>query len=149
MAQTYAQLLVHVVFSTQDRRPHLTSDLTGRLFPYMAGILRNLEVRLLALNGTADHVHLLLSLPASAALADVVRTLKANSSRWVREEFANKTFAWQPGYGAFSVSPSHRSPVCRYIERQEEHHRHLDFREELLDFLKRSGIEYDERWVGD
>ena len=148
MAHTYTSLLAHVIFSTKDRRPVLGEELRPRLFPYMGGILREVGVTAVAINGPADHVHALLAVPAAVALADAVRVLKTNSSRWVHEQWPQRrAFGWQSGYGAFSVSRSNREEVERYIANQEEHHRHVTFQEEYLAFLKRHGIAYDERYV--
>ena len=101
MAHTFASLLVHVVFSTKDRTPDLSAELSGRLFPYMGGIVRELRGAALIVNGPTDHVHLLLSMPAAISVADLLRVLKTNSCRWVHEQFpARKRFGWQAGYGA-------------------------------------------------
>jgi REP element-mobilizing transposase RayT len=99
-------------------------------------------------NGTADHVHLLLRLPPSASIAEAMRVLKTNSSRWVHEKWPSRsTFGWQTGYGAFSVSQSNVSAVLHYIANQEEHHRQVSFQEEFVIYLQRHGIEYDERYI--
>ena len=99
-------------------------------------------------DGPADHGHLLLALPASVSVADAMRVVKTNSSRWVHEQWPQRrSFAWQTGYGAFSVSRSNVEEVDRYIANQEEHHRHVSFREEFLAFLKRHGVAYDPRYV--
>jgi REP element-mobilizing transposase RayT len=137
-------LLVHAIFSTKDRKPHITADLATRLFPYLGGIAREVNATAIRVNGPADHVHLLLSIPATVSLADLVRTLKANSSRWVHEEFPQyKNFAWQSGYAAFTVSNSQAAKVKRYIESQLEHHRKTDFRDEFALFLAKHDIEYN------
>ncbi len=148
MPRTYTQLLNHIVFSTKDRAPMLTSDLRARLFPYMGGIMRNLDGVALSINGVADHVHVLASPPATAAPSDFVGKLKANSSKWVHETFPeHRAFGWQLGYSAFSVSCSQKQTVLDYIAGQEEHHRAVSFQDELVAFLKRHEIEYDERYV--
>lgn len=148
MPRTYTQLLNHVVFSTKERRPLLTPELRDRLFPYMSGIIRNLDGLCLGVNGVADHVHLLVIMPASMSPSAFVGKLKSNSSKWVHETFREHwRFAWQAGYSAFSVSPSQKQGVLDYIASQEEHHRRLSFQEELLLFLKKHEINYDERYV--
>jgi REP element-mobilizing transposase RayT len=148
MPRTYTQLLSHVVFSTKERRPFLTPELRTRLFPYMGGIVRQLGGVAWLINGVADHVHLLVSVPATAALSDFVGKLKANASKWVHENFPeHRLFAWQLGYSAFSVSVSQKQGVLDYIAGQEEHHRTVSFHEELVSFLKKHGIDYDEKWV--
>jgi REP element-mobilizing transposase RayT len=107
MPHTFASLLVHVIFSTKNRAPTLSADLASRLFPYMGGIVRERKGQPLIINGPADHVHLLLSIPAAESIADLLRVLKTNSSRWVHEQFpARRGFCWQAGYAAFTVSGS-------------------------------------------
>ncbi len=148
MAHTFTNLLTHVIFSTKDRRPHLDPQVKERLFPYMGGILKETKAKCLAINGPADHVHILALIPPVAALSDVMRILKTNASRWVHEQWPSLTdFAWQTGYGAFSVSESLKQEVAAYIANQEEHHRKMTFQEEFIAFLKRHGIEYDERYI--
>ena len=103
---------MHVIFSTKDRAPDLSPEFAPRLFPYMGGILRECKGTALIINGPADHVHLLLSIPATVSVADMLRVLKANSSRWVHEQFPErKRFGWQAGYGAFTVSGSRSDDV--------------------------------------
>ena len=100
------------------------------------------------MNGTSDHVHLLVSMPATITIAEMMRIVKAKSSRWVREQFSSeRAFAWQAGYGAFSVNHSNVEAVKEYIACQEEHHRKVSFQEELLSFLRKQGIEFDERYI--
>jgi putative transposase len=148
MAHTYANLLTHAIFSTKDRFGFIAADLGQLLFPYLGGIIRELNGTALAINGPTDHVHLLLALPPNLALSEAMRVLKTNSSRWVHEQWPQRrAFAWQTGYGAFSVSQSNADQVCAYIAGQEEHHRLVSFQEEFLAFLKRHGIAYDERYI--
>ena len=148
MPHTYANLLVHVIFGTKDRRPTITAELRPRLLAYMGGVVRAVGGTPAIVNGTDDHVHILLGLPVTKAVADVLRVVKANSSRWAHETFpARRDFAWQSGYGAFSVSQSNAAAVHAYIAEQEEHHRRMSFQEEYVAFLKRHGIAYDERYV--
>ena len=147
MSSTHLSLHYHVVFSTKDRVPLIADAWRGRLHAYLGGVARNVGGIPEAIGGGADHVHLLLGLRASSGLADVVRDLKAVSSRWVHEEIGERAFAWQEGYGAFTVSASQCEPVCAYIAGQEEHHRRRTFQEEYVELLKRSGVEYDERYL--
>ena len=150
MAHTYTNLLIHALFSTKDRQPALTAELQSRLFPYMAGIITRLKARPILINGPKDHVHVLLVLPASLPLSDLMEKLKANSSKWVHDEFPGyREFTWQVGYTAFSVSQSNLTAVKRYIAAQEEHHRKRTYQEEVIDFLREHGIEYDPRFVLD
>jgi len=113
----------------------------------LGAIIRTADGITESIGGASDHVHLLIGLRATHRLADVLRELKAVSSGWVDNEIGIRGFAWQEGYGAFTVSASQRGAVCRYIERQEEHHRTRTFREEYLDLLRRSSMEFDERYV--
>ena len=132
---------MHVVFSTKNREPYLSAELPGRLFPYMGGIVRELKGTALIVNGPADHVHLLLSMPATVSVADLLRVLKTNSCRWVHEQFpARKHFGWQAGYGAFTVSASRLEDVRSYIAAQQSHHHRVSFQEEFLALLKRHGL---------
>lgn len=148
MPHSFTHLLSHVVFSTKDRVPSMDAGLRERLFPYMGGIVRELDGNAISINGTADHVHMLTLLPGTMSMADIMRLLKTNSSRWVHETWPErKAFGWQTGYGAFSVSRSNVDEVQRYIETQEEHHRRMTFEEEFVAFLKRHGIRYDERYI--
>jgi REP-associated tyrosine transposase len=147
MAHTYTDLLIHVVFSIDKRQPFLDRGVRPRLFPYMGGILKRLGCVPLMINGVDDHVHLLLVLRPILCLADVIEKAKANSSKWIHESFPRmRRFAWQPGYTAFSVSPSNRERVLEYISRQEEHHRRRSYQEEVSAFLTKSGIIVDPRW---
>ena len=148
MAQSYTSLLYHVTFSTKDRRPSLTPALRTRLHPYLGGAVRALGGAALAVNGPDDHVHILMRLRPDKALSDVMRSIKANSSSWLRETFdACRAFYWQAGYGAFTVSTSQAEGVRAYIAGQTEHHRKVTFQEEFLALLKGHGIEHDARYV--
>ena len=148
MAHTFTHLLTHIIFSTKDRRPLLDADLKARLFPYLGGIIRAHDGKALIINGPTDHVHILASLAAKHSLSDLMRELKADSSGWIHQNFPNcPLFAWQIGYGAFSFSHSNLAEVEKYIANQEEHHRKISFQEELVAFLKRHEIEYDERFL--
>ena len=114
----------------------------------MGGIIKGENGDLLAAGGTDDHVHLLLSLHPQTSVADAMRLVKTNSSKWIHGDFPDKAkFAWQPGYGAFSVSKSHVDNVTQYIANQEEHHKRLSFQDEFIEFLKRHEIEFDARYL--
>jgi len=150
MPQSFASLHCHLVFSTKHRAPSITAALQPRLFAYCGGILRDAGTVLVAAGGMPDHVHLLVSLGRDASVAEVMRLVKANSSKWVHETFPELAgFAWQTGYGAFAVSYSLIDRVRAYIDHQAEHHRKMTFQEELVAFLNRHGITYDERYVWD
>jgi REP element-mobilizing transposase RayT len=148
MANSYISLYVHVVFSTKGRQAMITPDLQDRLWAYMGGIARENQMKALSVGGIQDHVHVLLSLPATLPAAKAVQLIKGGSSKWVHDTFASlRKFAWQEGYGAFSVNVSMLDETIRYIERQVEHHKRKTFQEEYIDFLRRHGIDYDERYV--
>lgn len=147
MPQTLTHLLTHVIFSTKDRRAMIDADLKPRLHAYLGGIVREIGGHALAINGMADHVHLLLSLPPKISIAEAVRLMKTNSSKWAHEQAKRRLFSWQAGYSAFSVSQSAAPRVIRYIQEQERHHRRTPFQEELVRFLKVHGVAYDERYV--
>jgi REP-associated tyrosine transposase len=150
MAHTRTSLLVHLFFSTKDRRPYVDVELGPRLFAYMGGILREIGSTPVLINGPADHVHALTTLPATLSLSDLLRELKTNSSRWVHEQWPHRTdFAWQSGYHAFSVRSSSAHEAERYIANQQEHHRHVSYQEEFLAFLMCHDVPFDPRYVWD
>lgn len=150
MPHSYSQLLVHAVFSTRQRQPLIRAEWQARLYGYLAGITTEMRGHLIRSGGIADHVHLLIHLPASLAVSDAIRLLKTNSSKWVHETFPDAAdFAWQGGYGAFSVSMSMRDTLIGYIDRQEEHHRTQTFQEEYLALLRKHGVDFDERYLWD
>jgi putative transposase len=144
MSHTFTQLLYHIVFGTRNRAALIDPGLRDDLYPYIAGIVRNERGSLLAIGGMPDHLHLLVRLKPAVSLSDLLCSVKANSSGWVHERpDPPRGFAWQEGYGAFTVSESTAGPVCRYIQNQEEHHRERSFEEEWIALLKRHGIEFD------
>jgi putative transposase len=148
MSHTYTQLTYHVVFSTDGRRALISERVRAKLHAYLGAAINDSFGRVRRVGGTADHVHMLLDLHQSHAIADCLRVVKSNSSAWVHETFPRlRDFAWQEGYGAFSVSASAISRVATYIETQEEHHRRVSFREEFIALLERHGIEYDEKYL--
>jgi len=137
MADTYTKILVHCVFSTKNRTPQISEP--DRLWSYLRGIARNRGVDTLAIGGTANHVHMLLSLPSRLTIAELMRDLKANSSRHLNER--QRGFAWQDGYAAISVSPSQVDTVRLYIEGQEAHHAKWSFESEYVTILDKSGVQ--------
>ena len=138
MPHSYVSSVFHVVFSTKQRTHLIPTDHQSRLWNYLAGIARNHGMQMLAVGGTQNHVHMLVVLPSDMALSDAVRTLKANSSRWMRE--TDRSFSWQEGYGAFSVSPSQLERVKQYIANQPAHHRTRSFEQEFLAMLQAANI---------
>ncbi len=148
MANTYTSLHYHVVFSTKNRQPFLIEAVRERLFAYLGGIARQNGITALEVGGAPDHVHLLLSVPASLAVSKAVQLMKGGSSHWLKETFPDMiNFAWQDGYAAFTVSQSQLNDVQGYIRSQPEHHRTKTFAEEYRAFLARHCIEYDERYL--
>jgi REP-associated tyrosine transposase len=148
MGHTYSRIISHIIFSTKDRVPYLRPDLRDRLFRYMAGIAHGIEASDVVVNGVADHVHLMLTLPPALSVATAVNKIKANSSKWIHEQrLLPRAFAWQAGYAAFSVSPSKIAEVIRYIENQEAHHQKISFQDEYLSFLKAHHIDYNAHFL--
>jgi putative transposase len=148
LAHTAGNLVIHLIFSTKGRETLITPEIRNDLFAYLGGIIREMHGTALIINGTGDHVHMLIRIRPVQSAAEVARVVKTNSSRWVREKW-NARFAWQTGYGAFSVSESNVPTVSRYIATQEEHHKKLTFQQEYVAFLKRNKIAYDERYIWD
>lgn len=148
MPHSHSDLLMHAIFSTKERRPSLSGSLTARLFPYMQSIAKRYGSQIHIIDGAADHVHLLLSVPPDRSVAEILRIVKCNSSRWVRRQLAGQAeFGWQRGYAAFSVSRSKSKSVYKYIARQQEHHRVRSFEDEFVLFLRKHRIKYDERYL--
>jgi len=146
---SFVSCLLHVIFSTKERRPLITTDLEERLWPYPGGIARKNKMKALKVGGVADHLHILLSLPSTLAIAKAVQLIKGNSSKWIHETFPQHIgFEWQEGYGAFSIGVSGIDDTVAYIENQAEHHRKKTFKEEFETILKKHAIEY-EHWMLD
>jgi len=142
---SFVSCLIHCVWSTKNREPWLIPDLRERLWPYLGGIAKQNQMKTLAIGGAADHVHILLSLPATLSVAKAVQLLKGNSSKWIRETFPKmSSFAWQEGYAAFSVGNSGVDATMTYINNQTEHHRKRTFREEFIAMLQKHHFEYEE-----
>ena len=139
---------MHCTFSTKERLPFISAELELRLWPYVGGIARENRIKALAIGGTPDHLHLLLSLPATMSFAKAVQLIKGGSSKWVHDTFPEyRKFAWQEGYGAFSVSASQVEKIIAYIRNQKEHHRKKSFQEEFRELLDKHGVEYDARYL--
>lgn len=151
MSSTLSNLTYHIVFSTKYREPMITPKLREDLYPYIGGIVRNKGGTLIRIGGVADHLHLVVRLRPDIALSDMMRMVKANSSKWVNERnnVSGSRFAWQSGYGAFTVSQSQLTALVEYVENQEEHHRSRSFQDEFVAILKKHGVEYDERYLFD
>ncbi|HTZ75920.1 MAG TPA: IS200/IS605 family transposase [Candidatus Aquilonibacter sp.] len=147
MPHTYAQNTLHIVFSTKDRRAAIPAEFQPEMWTYAAGVCKNIGVGVRAIGGTDNHMHMLLHIPASLSVAKAVSAIKSNTSRWASER--GKKFAWQRGYGAFSVSHTVIPAVTRYIQNQRIHHRKMDFETEFAGFLKRHEIQFDPKFTFD
>ncbi len=147
MPNTYTSLHCHIVFSTKNREPWIAKDLRCRLWEYLGGTIRGLGGQPHEVGGVADHVHLAVALKPTHTLSKVMQELKKNSSTWVHKELRIPGFAWQDGYAAFSVSASVLPHVVAYVRDQEAHHRTKSFREELEMLLKKSGVDFDPKFL--
>ena len=148
MAQSLAQILIHVVFSTKERYPYLQTDVRPELHAYAATVLEALESPAMLINSVDDHVHSLCHLSRNHAVCRVIQKVKTSTSKWLKTKRGMLSkFGWQNGYGAFSVSPSQVASVRSYIEAQQSHHRTVSFQEELRGLLAKHGLEFDERYV--
>ncbi len=147
MASTYLSLHYHLVFSTKNREPAISPEWRPRLHEYLGGTLRGLGGFPEGIGGVADHVHILTGLKSTHCLADVLRELKKASSVWVHQNVGLRSFAWQDGYAAFTVSATSSEGVRQYIAHQEEHHRVKSFREELVEMLDKARIPYDPKYL--
>ncbi len=148
MAHTYSSVLFHCVFSTRERAKIIPAELRSDLWAYVGGIARNHSMKALAVGGTDDHLHALLSLPPAMATAKAMQVIKACSSKWIRQRRrCPADFAWQEGYGAFTIGKSQVDATIAYINDQEKHHRVRSFQEEFLLLLRKHEIAYDERDV--
>jgi putative transposase len=141
MSHAYVSNFVHCVFSTKNRQNTILVELQPRLWAYLIGTAKKLQITMIAVGGMPNHIHLLISVPPAMTLSVAIQKLKANSSRWIGEQGVQ--FEWQKGYAAFSVSPSLVDTVANYIRNQEQHHRVRNFEEEFVALLRKSGIKYD------
>ena len=148
MAQSLAKNYIHIVFSTKNRENTMRKEDLAEIFSYIAGIIKNCECCSISVGGTTNHIHILCTLNKNLALSKLIAMIKANSSKWLHQKDSYyRAFAWQNGYGAFSVSQSQVEKVIEYISLQEEHHRKINAKEEFVSFLKAYNIEYDERYI--
>ncbi len=147
MAHTYTNLLYHCAFSTKGREALIPDDIQGDLWAYMGGIARTNHFKALAVGGIANHAHMLLVLPPTVPIAKAVQLVKSGSSKWMREHPGREQFAWQEAYGAFTIGESQVPHTIEYIQIQREHHKKRSFEEELLAFLKKNQVAFDERYI--
>lgn len=148
MPQSLSRVVVHLVFSTKNRNPHLSDEIRAELFPYFTGVLRNSACTTVQIGGVADHVHLLFGLSRTLTIAQVTEKLKTSSAKWIKSKWPID-FAWQAGYGAFSIGVRETDQMVRYIQNQAEHHRTVSFQDELRQILREEGVEFDERYMWD
>ena len=150
MANTYTCLFYHFVFSTKHRQPLIHADIAQRVWAYIGGIARAHNLAAIKIGGVEDHIHALIRAKPIHSPSDIAKWIKSDSSRWIHEEFANlRNFAWQDGYGAFSVSKSKVPDVVDYIESQREHHEKEDFEDEYRRLMDLHGVEYDTKYLLD
>jgi len=150
MANTYTALHYHVVFSTKNREPWITTEHEQRIWSYLGGIARENDIKPLMIGGIENHVHLLLGIPAALAVSKAVQMIKGGSSAWIKEMLPGmKGFGWQDGYGAFTVSKSLVPEVTRYVSEQRQHHQGRTFEQEYRSLLERHEIKFDERYMFD
>jgi len=144
----YTQNYYHTVFSTKQRANLIQPEIEERLYPFLGGIVRDLRCTPMTINGMPDHVHLLIRYRADLSHSELLQQIKGRSSKWINETWPERgRFAWQEGYGGFTVSRSMVPQVETYIARQKEHHARVDFKTEFLELLRRHGIEFDEARV--
>ncbi len=148
MTHSYTKLSYHLVWSTKNRHPLIINEVKTPLYNYIKGIIKNESCFTFAINGMADHIHILVDITSRLTVPDFVRTLKTQSSKWMRSSDPSfKDFAWQEGYAAFTVGYSTLDSVSKYIEDQEEHHKTMSFEDEFISFLNKQGIPFDQRFV--
>ena len=146
MPHSYTNLLYHIVFSTKERYPFIKKDLRSRLYEYIGGTIRGIGGICLEIGGIGDHIHLLVKLKPTMDVSKFLQDLKPNTTNWAKQIIHPK-FEWQNGYGAFTVGESQIEAVRRYIQNQEEHHRKFNFEDEFKDLLRKSGMDFDEKYL--
>ena len=150
MANTYTQLYFHIVFAVKGRSNYISEQWKDELYKYISGIIANKDQKLMIVNGVPNHIHLLIGTKPNCNLSDLIRDIKANSSKWINEKkFTNFHFEWQTGFGAFTVSQSGVPKAIEYIKNQEEHHRKKTFKEEYVEFLKAYQIDFKDEYLFD
>lgn len=150
MGHTHTSLTIHIIFSTKGRLPTINPEIKNDLMAYLGGIVREHKATPIIINGTSDHVHMLVEIPTVLSVSELMRFVKSNSSRWLnKNDSSTSKFAWQDGFGAFSVSKSAIETVINYIKNQESHHQKRSFQDELIAFLEKYQISYDPRYIWD
>lgn len=150
MADTYSQIYVQIVFAVKVRQNLISKKWKDEIYKYITGIITNQKQKLIAINGMPDHIHILVGIKPNISLSDLVRDIKSNSSKFINEQkWINGKFEWQTGFGAFSYGHSQLTPVIKYIENQEEHHKTKTFKEEYITFLKLFNIDFKNEYIFD
>ncbi|MCC5844086.1 MAG: IS200/IS605 family transposase [Verrucomicrobia bacterium] len=150
MPQSHACVLLHIIFSTKDRHPWLHDNIRPQTHAFLAGVVRKCDCEAYRVGGVTDHIHLAVRHSRTLPISDLIQEIKTASSKWIKTQAeGSPDFAWQNGYGAFSLGMSQKETLLRYIDRQEEHHRTQTFQDEYRAFLRKYGIEFDERYVWD
>ena len=150
MPQSLSSILIHIIFSTKMRQKWIQPEVIKDLHSYMAGIMQSYDSYTHEIGGIDDHVHLLISLPRTLALCKLIEEVKKGSSKWVKTKGKfYEDFAWQKGYGAFSIGQSNYDALRKYIQNQQEHHREISFQDEYRNFLKKYRVDFDEKYVWD
>ncbi len=148
MANTYTQIYLQLVFSVKGRQNLIQKKWKDELHKYICGIVKGKEQKVYAIGGIEDHIHILVSIKPTIAVSDLVRDIKANSSKWINENrFVHGKFQWQEGFGAFSYSQSQLDTVIAYINNQEQHHQKKAFKEEYLELLQKFNVDYDDQYL--
>lgn len=148
MANTYTQIYLHIVFAVQNRISLIRPEWKEELYKYITGIIQNNRHKLIAINGTSNHLHIAIGYKSHQLIPDLLQDIKANSSKWINEKrLLIGKFNWQAGYGAFSFSHSHIDAIVKYINNQEQHHKIKTFREEYIDMLKKYNVQFDEKYI--
>ena len=148
MSHTYTQILYHLVWSTKERAPLILPQFQEPLYKYISEILKNLGALYIKIGGMPDHIHILVEIPATIAIAKLVRETKVSTSKWMKKNSVqSQDFSWQEGYGAFTISRSHLKPVVEYIQNQAKHHEKRSFRDEFLALLYKNNIEFEEKYL--
>lgn len=150
MANTYSQLYIHIVFAVKGRHNLISTIWKDEVYKYITGIIANKDQKLIVINGMPDHVHILIGLKPDKSISDLVRDIKANSSKFINDKkWINGKFEWQTGFGAFSYSHSQLTNVINYIRNQEEHHKTKTFKEEYIEFLKLFDVDFKNEYLFD
>lgn len=148
MANTHTKIYLHIVFAVQNRNSLIQPEWKDELYKYITGIIKNNGHKLIAINGTPDHLHIAIGYKPHQLIPDLLQDIKGDSAKWInKNKIIRGKFNWQAGYGAFSFSHSHLDAVIKYINNQEKHHKKKTFREEYIELLKRYDVEYDEKYI--